>query len=243
MRMSGDTDFIVDNKARCDLEQPESNANTITSRFTQKRKLEYSNSTSTEPQSEHLHNESEHSNVAGKGIGLDESMQVSRYRICVISIVIICAILVGVGVFYYARRYEIHKCNEQFDDDAKKVLHSVGTNVVETFAALDSFTTSIVSHAHATNASFPYVNIPDYGNRVSKLKSMETVLAIWTMILVKPEERIKYEEFAWRTKRLLVNSTLQIQKTDPGYHGVQASSVQFNYSIHGDYEPIPYNVT
>jgi hypothetical protein len=186
------------------------------------------------------------------GIARKETTLVSRYRIYVVICILLCTAVVSVGAYTLTRKYETSKGSEQFTDDSSKILQSIGTNVIETFAVLDSFATNIVSHANSNvnnnnnsvyGSSFPFVNIPDYGNRVAKIQSTtNTALAIWLFFLVTPEQRESYEQFAWDTKRTLVNHTLELQSIDPGYYGTVSLDAQFNNSIHSDYDAIPYNV-
>jgi len=63
---------------------------------------------------------------------------------------------------------------EQFLDDAHKVLEAVGSSLYLTLGAIDALVDSMISFAHYTNQTWPFVTIPDFAVRSAKIRSLST---------------------------------------------------------------------
>jgi hypothetical protein len=175
-------------------------------------------------------------------IGKKETRVVFRLRLVVIFILVASAICVALAAFFYTSSSEYSKFEENFQDDAFKVLHTVGSGVENTFSSLDLLATTMVSYARARKYEWPFVTLPDYANRVSKTQTMSVSLALWCVMIVEAKLRTTWEDYAW-SNRGMVQETLKVQATDVNYHGPTYEDVPLNHSIHSDYGPLPYNVT
>ena len=61
------------------------------------------------------------------------------------------AVAGALAVFFYLRHLETTKFEQQFVEDATKVLSSLGSTMEFTFGALDALAVSFVSYAKETN--------------------------------------------------------------------------------------------
>jgi hypothetical protein len=175
-----------------------------------------------------------------KLIGRKETQAVTRLKLIVIFILVASAILVCVTTYCFVRFSERSQFSENFQEDADKVMQSIGASVENTFAAMDLFSTMMISHAISTNQSWPFVTIPHYGNKVSKMFSMSTGLSMWSMMVVESDQRQDWEDYAW-ANRGIVNESLEILSTDVNYRGPIGWDVPLERSIHSDDGPLPLN--
>jgi hypothetical protein len=175
-----------------------------------------------------------------KAIGQKETRDVTRLKLVVISILVASSIAVGLTTYYYIKDSEKSKFHENFNDDAFKVMQTVGASVENTFAALDLLSTTMVSHAISSNESWPFVTIPHFGNKVSKIITMSAGLSLCTTVVVEADQREEWEKYSW-ANRGIVNESLQILSTDVNYRGQIGWDVPLNPSIHSDYGPVYYN--
>jgi hypothetical protein len=126
--------------------------------------------------------------------------------------VIICllCIMIGVacGAYFLSAGSEQVEFVEQFNEDAKKVLQTMGRNLIQTLQASDAFTVSITSLAMATNQTWPYVVVPDFAVRAEKIRSLANAVLVNTYYFVEPEQRSEWENFTARTGETWVNESI-----------------------------------
>jgi hypothetical protein len=175
-----------------------------------------------------------------KLIGRKETQAVTRLKLIVIFILVASSILIGVTTYCFMRFSEQSKFNEYFQEDGDKVMQSIGASVENTFAAMDLFSTMMISHAISTNQSWPFVTIPHYGNKVSKTFSMSVGMSMSSMMIVESDQRKEWEDYAW-ANRGMVNESLEILSTDVNFRGPIAWDVPLLQSIHSVDGPIPLN--
>jgi hypothetical protein len=181
----------------------------------------------------------ETNNRNGLGIGSKENQDVTIIRLIAFSVLLLSAIVCGIVVFTYVRGSERTKFENQFTQNVHKVFGSMGSKIENTFASIDAFATAIVSHVATTNQIWPYILIPDFPVRAAKTRSITLGVYIETAVLVKANERVPWESFAWEN-RDWVNKSLVIQKTDPNFFGPSYWNTTATQSIYGDEGDIPY---
>jgi hypothetical protein len=175
-----------------------------------------------------------------KVIGRKETRDVTRLKLIILSILVASAIAVGVTTFQFVRHSEISKFHENFNDDTYKVMQTIGASVENIFASFDLLSTTMVSHAISSNQSWPFVTIPHFGNKVSKIFSINAGLALCSVMIVESDQRTDWEDYAW-ANRGMVNESLRILSTDKNYRGPIPWDVPINRSIHSNNDIVPYN--
>jgi hypothetical protein len=68
-------------------------------------------------------------------------------------------------VYFYTSNSEKAQFQSSFQLSSVKVMDSVGKSIYRTLGALDILTTHIVSHARATNQTWPFILYPDFSIR------------------------------------------------------------------------------
>lgn len=177
------------------------------------------------------------------GIAQEENKNVFRLRLLVISVLVASTIGVAVGVFLYVSGAEQSDFESQFEDDADKVLESIGTTLALTLGSVDAFLVALVSYARDTNSTWPFVTYPDYGVRMAKLRTLSKAILASQYQLVTAEQRAEWEAYsvandAW------VQDGIDTQKIDKNFHGTIVTDFWTRGDIHdtGDpyYAPGPY---
>jgi len=107
-----------------------------------------------------------------------ETKAVGRLRFVVFAVLILSMASVSIAVFYAAKNAENVQFEQQFDEDANKVLQSLGTAFDLMMGGIDSLVVSVASTARATNQTWPYVTIPDFGSRAEKIRGLTSVVLI-----------------------------------------------------------------
>jgi hypothetical protein len=173
-------------------------------------------------------------------IGSKENQDVTVLRLVAFSVLMLSAIACGVVVFKYVNGSENLKFENQFKQNVHKVFGSMGSKIENTFASIDAFATSIVSHVAATNQTWPYILIQDFPIRAAKTRAITLGIFIETAVLVQPNQRLTWESYAW-ANRGWVNQSLVIQKTDPNFYGPSYWNTTTTQSIYSDEGDIPYS--
>ena len=146
----------------------------------------------------------------GERLAQKETQLVRNFKVMVFAALVLSALTVALAVYYYLRNAEQTEFENKFDDDAIKVLASLGSNVDLTLGAADALATSIVSVARATNQTWPYVTIPDFAVQAGKVLSLSSAYIINLYILVQDEQRAAYEAYmaqnnAWVDETILLH--------------------------------------
>lgn len=166
-------------------------------------------------------------------LGKTETRNVYVLKACAVSVLILSALGIALTVFFYTRNSELYQFENQFHDDANKVMEAIGSSIEDSLGAMDTFATSIVSSARATNQTWPFVTIPDFAIRASKVRSASDGVAIFFQPIVEPGFRRTWENYAWE-KQAWVNVTKSLLEKDENYYGNVTYGEQsreiFNYT-------------
>lgn len=98
----------------------------------------------------------------------------------------------------------------------RRFLHSpqgVGKSLERTLAALDTFQTTLVSSAHASNQTWPFVTTPDYAVRATKTRLQSDAIILSAVPIVTRKQRREWEDYSIEHKGW-VNQSMRVQATD-----------------------------
>ena len=173
-------------------------------------------------------------------IAKDETRDVRRYKVIVYTVLLVFAILFAVFVNVFIRRNESASFESAFHECAVKVFRAVGSSIDRTLIPLDTMSVGIISYAKAINATWPFVTLPDFALRMSKLLPQTDGMIIQSVHIVQPEERKEWELYTSKNNKW-VNESISFQDDWDRYHGFIDYNWEGHDVIHGDYDDIPHN--
>lgn len=152
------------------------------------------------------------------GLQLKKAVQYSR--IAILAVLAFCTIGVACFVYRYTDQDEIRHFEQQFEEDSRKVLEAVASNLDFTLGVVDSFSVDQVNLAEASNQTFPFVTTKRFAVRAAKLKSLTNAMVVSDYPLVREADRAEWEAYsvandAW------VDEGLRVQLEDQNYEGTQ----------------------
>lgn len=174
-------------------------------------------------------------------ISREETRDVRRYKVIVYAVLFISAILFAVFVNVFIRKNETADFETAFNENAINVFKAIGSSIDRTLIPLDTMSVTIVSYAKAVNATWPFVTLPDYALRMSKVLPQTDGMIIQSVHIVQPEERKEWELYTSQHNQW-VNESISFQDDWDRYYGHISSNWEGHDVIHGDYEDIPQNV-
>lgn len=139
-------------------------------------------------------------------------------RVLLLSVLALSTVGVAFGVYLYTSNSEDRSFEDQFDEDAQKILESIGTSLDFMLGALDSFVVNEVSYAEALNWTWPFVTFPDFAVGASKLRSLSKAVVVSQYPVVLESERFAWEKYSM-THEGWVDKGLHIQKNDETFQG------------------------
>jgi hypothetical protein len=149
----------------------------------------------------------------------NETRNVNCFRVIVAIVLILSTISMAMAVFYFVRNSELKQFESMFFADANKVLDGVGESIKSNLAAMDVFASMMVSIAKQSNQTFPFVTIPTFAIKASKLLSLCDGFSISTQPVVHADQRLQWEAYTSK-QQWWVNETKKIQEIDVFYNDV-----------------------
>jgi len=123
-------------------------------------------------------------------------------------------------VNYYTSSSERAQFESSFAMDAQKVLQGIGTSLAYTLGGADAMVVSMVSYANATNQTWPFVTIPDFGVRADKIMGLTNAVYISMLMYVAPGQRYQWQNYSAKHGKQWVEQTLELQKRENMYQTV-----------------------
>jgi hypothetical protein len=177
---------------------------------------ESSKSTSLTRREKDKHNKE---NNESSPISLNETRNVHRIKIVAVLVLVGSALAVALVIYFYLRNSEVNAFKDSFSFDSQKVLRAVGFRIESNLGAMDSFANNAVSFAEATNQSWPFVTLPDYALKVSKMRGLSDCLTFTLSPVVTREQRHKWEAYAVDSNSW-VNESKKLQENDEFWYGI-----------------------
>jgi hypothetical protein len=176
-----------------------------------------------------------------KVIAKKESEEVYHFKVIVLLFLLLSAVAVAPCVNIYVRKKEQSQFDEKFRTDALKVFDTVRNSIDQTLIRMDSLAVDLVSYARATNATWPFVTLPNFGLRMSKALPQTDAILIQTLVLVEPNQRKKWESYVGQNTNWL-NESMAIQEAWDGYYGPIAYNWETKDVIWSDDGDVEANV-
>lgn len=167
--------------------------------------------------SDNNHVNNDHSAPPRPAIARSETKAVKRLKILVFVVLALFAVGVALAVYYYITKSEIHGFEEQFHDDARQVLASLGASLDRSLGAIDSLVVQVVSMAHISNQTWPMVTIPNLEVRMGKIRQLANGVVIIMYPLVADDQRADWEAYSASHGTQWVEESLDIQERTPSH--------------------------
>jgi hypothetical protein len=179
-------------------------------------------------------------------IGKKETKTVSRLRIVLLLVLLISSVIVGSVTYRYVTEQESSSFENDFKRDVNKLFEGIGQNLIgHTLGTMDLFTSNVIRVASITNQSWPFVTIPFFEDTASKVRTITDGIVFSINIVVTPDQRNDWEDYALDTYEEWMNQTMNLQQEQYGeqYFGPINFTFTPIYEIYGDAGVIPYNTT
>ena len=128
------------------------------------------------------------------------------------------------------------------------MLGSLGSAMERSLGALNTLSTTFIAIADASNQTFPFVRIKDYGVHIAN--SIESTGSIYTSLapIVSFRKRKKWETYASAKNLYLpttIKESLDLQENWTHFYGPMPDTYNWTVRdvIYGDNGDIPYNVS
>lgn len=135
-----------------------------------------------------------------KTLAKRETTAVAWLQYFTLAVIIITALVVCLGVYFYTRNDEQHDFEHVFESSAVRVISSFHDSVARILVGVDALAVGITSHAVATGATFPMVHIPDWPLRGATTRILTKSVASNFFPLITDETRAEWE--AYVTKKV-----------------------------------------
>lgn len=162
-----------------------------------------------------LSNNSNSQDVASRedfAIAKAENQAVFRIRLAVAFFLTLCTIGVAILVYLHTKNQEEEELENALYEFSTKIFGSLGTTTDQALAGIDAFIVSAVSFARASNATWPFVTIPNVGTRLSKLLSVTGASVVSIAIHVPLEQAEEWNNYSASNGQAWVEESLSYRK-------------------------------
>jgi hypothetical protein len=185
---------------------------------------------STHPDS--MHGVSAASDSVADSMAKKDTTAACQLRVLVILLFIFMSIFVPVIIFLTTRNNEQESFESEFEALATKVVDSFEFNVARKLGAIDSLDISITSYAVGTNATFPFVTLPDFDLRAANTLALADTFSVIFVPLVTQANRLKWENYTvqneeWLTKAINRQTTATVGRRVQESVGLIEPSISF----------------
>jgi hypothetical protein len=174
------------------------------------------------------------------GLAKNETRNVHRFRVVVAIVLILSTISMAVTIYFFVRNSELTNFHSMFLADANKVLGGIGESIKGNLAAMDAFASMMVSIAKETNQTFPFVTIPTFAIKASKLLTLSDGFLVTTQPVVRADQRLKWEKYSMENQ-WWVNETKAIQEIDVFFNDAVTYGDENYPTIFGLNGTLPYD--
>jgi hypothetical protein len=174
-------------------------------------------------------------------IARQETIAVLRLKLVVLLVLVLSAVAVSFSVHRYITGSEESQFELQFVGDSNKVLEAIGSSLDRTLGSFDSLAVTLVSSARAANESWPFVTLPDFAVRASKILSLSDAFTINVLPVVTPKQRTAWEAYSIQND-YWVNESMAVQETWKNYYGPVVYDWEPYGVIYGNSGDVPFNV-
>jgi hypothetical protein len=141
-----------------------------------------------------------------------ETKAVRRLKWIVFLLLFASMMAVALSAYFFSAQEEYNTFQDQYYEEAQKVLSTMGSNLERTLQASDAFVVSIASEAHDSNQQWPFVVVPNFAVKAEKIRSLSHAIYVSTYHLVQQQDRKAWEEFTAKTGNTWINESLTVME-------------------------------
>lgn len=131
-----------------------------------------------------------------RSLAHSETRLVQSLRLALIMLLLSMTVFVSAGVYKLTKNDEKQRFHDHVRLHSLRIVDSFHTAISERLGAINTFSTSITSHARATDQTFPFVTIQDFAVRGSDLRVQAHSHVFHYMPLINESMREAWEEYA-----------------------------------------------
>ncbi|CAB9501779.1 Receptor-type guanylate cyclase gcy [Seminavis robusta] len=131
-------------------------------------------------------------------VGSKETVAVAWLRVLTFGVLLVTALIVCLGVYFYTRNDEQQDFEYVFESSAERVIQSFHTSVARIMAGGDAMSVAITSYALDTGATFPFVTIPNFELRGANTRILTKSIASNFFPLIHDKDRPAWEDYVTR---------------------------------------------
>lgn len=152
--------------------------------------------------------ESEVPNITAK-----EDVAVNTFKCMIVGLIAMCAVGISSVIYVFLNGSENDAFASTYESYAFQVLDSVGMQLDQNMATLDTFNLGVLSYATASGSQWPFVTLPDSATHLSKIRAQTKASDVSLLSLLSDGNREAYENYTMMNYEW-VNETLLVQKSD-----------------------------
>jgi hypothetical protein len=149
-----------------------------------------------------------------------ETRAVLKSKLLVFGVLLASAILVAAMTYVYTSGAEQSEFETAFEQDARKVLESLGASLDKAIAGVDAYVITMLSYARDTNQTWPFVTIPDFEASSGKFLDLTKSAVFMEFLLVTPETRPEWEAYSAREGRKWAQDSIDYLRHNNLFHDV-----------------------
>ena len=140
---------------------------------------------------------SEEKNIQDQeGFAARETKAVHRLRLLMILVLLAMAVEAASMIYLFSRNSEKGEFENEFGSAGAKVLAGFQDDFLRKLQAMDSLSKSVASFARNTNATWPYVTVPDTAELFQPYLDLTHAAALTIMPFVPSRERADWESYS-----------------------------------------------
>lgn len=129
-------------------------------------------------------------------LAVKETKNVNRSKYIAIIALALAAFSISLAIYLFVKASENSQFEDAFESDSTKVITSMETSIRNNWGVLESFATSSVTLAKQMNQTWPFVMIPGYAIKSSKLLSITHGFLLSLQPMVTHDLRRKWETYS-----------------------------------------------
>jgi type II secretory pathway pseudopilin PulG len=143
-----------------------------------------------------------------------ESQAVRNLRLVMLLVLLAMAVLAAALIYVFSRSSEKAGFQSEFESAGSKVLSGFQEDFLRKMQAMDSLSKSVTSFATNSNATWPFVTVPDTAELFQPYLDLTGAAALTVMPFVAPRERANWESYVEQEQGWIDRALEQRSKMD-----------------------------
>ena len=190
-----------------------------------------------------------------------QTTALTRLKFIILAIFILCTIIGCTCVLIIMRNFDSDASNDIYQDTVEQVMDQVSSRWISTMTSLDSYVVTMASVGQLSYANplsgiisttWPFVTIPDYAVRASKLQSLNpSILHVGQYHVIRDDQRESWETYTTTSRGWLWQSFLvkerqdehdrdgEVEDEEDAENSATVDTIRTSDRIHNENGPVP----